>query len=298
MLHNGLLLTLIFRAQINTALLLHCFEKRAVPPVLHCSTMNKDTDDLPEISSALTAILRQAGHVVVFTGAGVSAESGIPTFRDALTGLWENFDPEKLATPAAFLRDPSLVWGWYEWRRKMVMQAQPNPAHRAIARLAALVPRLTVITQNVDDLHERAGSADVIHLHGSFFAPRCFACCRSHEFPAGQPDEPEGGRRLDPPRCAYCGDLVRPGVVWFGESLPEHSFRQAAAAASTCDVLFSIGTSAVVYPAAALPFEAAGAGAAVIQVNPTATDLDRVAQHNLHGPAGIVMERLIRQVWP
>jgi NAD-dependent deacetylase len=260
--------------------------------------MNKFEDCLPEIPSALRTTLLRAGHVVVFTGAGVSAESGIPTFRDALTGLWENFDPERLATPAAFLRDPSLVWGWYEWRRKMVMQAQPNPAHQAIARLASLVPRLTVITQNVDDLHERAGSTGVIHLHGSFFAPRCFTCCQAHEFPAAVPDEPDGGRRLDPPRCAHCGDRVRPGVVWFGESLPEQSFRQATEAARACDVMFSIGTSAVVYPAAALPFEAANAGATVIQVNPTATDLDRVAQHNLRGPAGIVMAQLIRQVWP
>jgi len=258
-----------------------------------------DTENEPlKISATLRKALLQAKHVVVFTGAGVSAESGIPTFRDALTGLWENFDPQRLATPEAFLRDPSLVWGWYEWRRKMVMRACPNPAHLAVARMTGLAPRLTVITQNVDDLHERAGSKAVIHLHGSFFKPRCFVCSQTHEFPAGEPDEPDGGRRLEPPRCAYCGGLVRPGVVWFGEALPEHGFRQAVEAARACDVMFSIGTSSVVYPAAALPVEAASAGATVIQVNPAATELDRVAQHNLRGPAGIVMERLIRTVWP
>jgi len=248
-------------------------------------------------ASVCTALL-DARHVVVFTGAGVSAESGIATFRDALTGLWETFDPEMLATPEAFLRDPALVWGWYEWRRKMVMRARPNPAHLAIASLASLVPRLTVITQNVDDLHERAGSTGVIHLHGSFFRPRCCACSRPHGVPAGEPDEPDGGRRLEPPRCGHCGERIRPGVVWFGESLPVDAYRPAEHAVRNCDVMFSIGTSAVVYPAAGLPYAAAECGAKVIQVNPAATDLDAVASFNLRGPAGTVMDLLIRTIWP
>jgi len=252
----------------------------------------------PEISASLCSALLDTRHVVVFTGAGVSAESGIPTFRDALTGLWERFDAEMLATPAAFLRDPPLVWGWYEWRRKLVMRARPNPAHLAIARLAALVPRLTVITQNVDDLHERASSAGVIHLHGSFFSPRCFACASPHAFAAGEPDEPDGGRRLEPPRCGRCGGLIRPGVVWFGEPLPDDAYQRAAQAVDDCDVMFSIGTSSVVYPAAALPFAAAEHGAKVVQVNPAATDLDDVASFNLRGAAATVMDRLVRTAWP
>src|SRR5690606_27993234 len=146
------------------------------------------------ITDALLDSFRNARHVVVFTGAGVSAESGIPTFRDALAGLWERFDPADLATPDAFRRDPALVWGWYEWRRMKVLQAQPNPAHLAIATLAERVPTLTLVTQNVDALHERAGSRDVIHLHGSLHAPRCFACARPHTL-TETPEEPAEGRR-------------------------------------------------------------------------------------------------------
>ncbi|MCX7170019.1 MAG: NAD-dependent deacylase [Proteobacteria bacterium] len=243
--------------------------------------------------ASLCSLLLAASHVVVFTGAGVSAESGIPTFRDALTGLWEKFDAEKLATPAAFRRDSALVWGWYEWRRQAVMRAQPNPAHLAIARLAAFVPRLTVITQNVDDLHERAGSTGVIHLHGSFFKPRCFDCSWPHAFDPGEPDEPEGGRSLEPPRCGHCGNRIRPGVVWFGESLPEEDYRQALQAVRECDLIFSIGTSAMVYPAAELPLEAARQGATIVQVNPNATNLDDFAHFNLRGPAGVIMDRII-----
>jgi NAD-dependent deacetylase len=169
------------------------------------------------VPASLILALRGARHVAVLTGAGVSAESGIPTFRDALTGLWERFDAEQLATPAAFRRDPDLVWGWYEWRRMKVLRAQPNPAHIAIAVMQCRVPRLTLITQNVDDLHERSGSTDVIHLHGSLHALRCFTCARPHRLVEGVPEEPEGGRRLPPLRCAHCGEAIRPGVVWFGE---------------------------------------------------------------------------------
>lgn len=157
--------------------------------------------------------LRESRYLLVFTGAGVSAESGIPTFRDALTGLWARFDGARLATPEAFLGDPELVWGWYEWRRQRVLRAAPNPAHRAIAELAGRVPRLTLVTQNVDDLHERAGSAEVIHLHGSLHAPRCFTCAAPYAGLSNQLDEPEEGRRLAPPCCEHCAGVVRPGVV-------------------------------------------------------------------------------------
>ena len=238
---------------------------------------------------AARAALQAARHVVVFTGAGVSAESGIPTFRDALTGLWSRFDPSQLATAQAFERDPALVWGWYEWRRAMVARAQPNPAHRAIAEMAGNVPGLTVITQNVDDLHERAGSRP-LRLHGSLFAPRCFDCARASEPPPLLHAEQA---RLDPPRCP-CGGRIRPGVVWFGEALPADVMEAAFDAARACDVLISVGTSSVVYPAADIPHAAAGAGAVVIQVNPDATPLDGVATFNLRGAAGSILPGLVR----
>src|SRR6267154_1450175 len=160
---------------------------------------------------------------MVFTGAGVSAESGVPTFRDRQTGLWQQFDAEQLATARAFEQDPALVWGWYEWRRTLVQRAEPNPAHRAIAAMAVRVARLTVVTQNVDDLHERAGSPRVLHLHGCIGRPYCAACGREHVLsqatPHALPHAPKDGERLEPPRCLQCGGRIRPGVVWFGESL-------------------------------------------------------------------------------
>ncbi|MEV4510974.1 NAD-dependent deacylase [Dactylosporangium sp. NPDC049525] len=244
--------------------------------------------DLP---SAVATILRRAGRVVVFTGAGMSAESGVPTFRDDLTGLWARFDAEQLATPEAFHADPDLVWGWYEWRRARVRQAEPNPGHLATAEIETLIPGSVVITQNVDDLHERAGSRAPVHLHGSLFAPRCIG---AGAHPADVPDtDPEEGGRLPPPRCARCGALVRPGVVWFGEQLPAAALDAAIEAASTCDVLLTVGTSGVVYPAAEIPRIARRCGATVIQVNPEPTPLDRVCAVNLRGTAAQVLPALV-----
>jgi len=245
------------------------------------------------IAQDLLIALRQAKHVVVFTGAGVSAESGIPTFRDALTGLWERFDAQDLATPDAFRKDKDLVWGWYEWRRMKALMAQPNPAHLAIAALARHVPKLPVITQNVDDLHERAGSTDVFHLHGSLHQPRCAACGRAHHLPAALPQEPEGGRRLSPPVCDKCGGPVRPGVVWFGEDLPVRELHRAKKQAQACDLFFTIGTSGLVYPAAHIPVSAKQAGAQVVQINPSKTPLDDVCTWSLKGAAGEVFPRLM-----
>jgi NAD-dependent deacetylase len=249
------------------------------------------------VPASLILALRGARHVAVLTGAGVSAESGIPTFRDALTGLWERFNAEQLATPAAFQRDPDLVWGWYEWRRMKVLRAQPNPAHIAIAVMQRQVPRLTLITQNVDDLHERSGSTDVIHLHGSLHAPRCFTCARPHRLVEGVPEEPEGGRRLPPLRCAHCGEAIRPGVVWFGEPLPQDAWEAAERAAENCDLLFCVGTSSLVYPAAGLPHLAARKATAIVQVNPNPTELDSIATFSLRGPAGAVLPMLIAATW-
>jgi NAD-dependent deacetylase len=252
--------------------------------------MNKHASTFP---LDLIAALQSAKHLVVFTGAGVSAESGIPTFRDALTGLWERFNAEDLATPVAFRKDRELVWGWYEWRRMKVLLSQPNPAHLAVAELAKRVPKLTVITQNVDDLHERAGSTDVLHLHGSLHSPRCATCGQAYMVPPGIPDEPEGGRRLSPPICS-CGGFVRPGVVWFGEDLPVRELHRAFKTAQECGVLFAIGTSGLVQPAARIPSLAKQARAGVVQINPTSTGLDREFTWSLRGAAGDIMPRLMQ----
>ena len=244
-----------------------------------------------DVPATLAATLRGARRVVVFTGAGMSAESGVPTFRDDLTGLWSRFDAERLATPEAFHADPDLVWGWYEWRRARVRRAEPNPGHLATAEIETLVPGSVVITQNVDDLHERAGSRAPIHLHGSLFAPRCIG---EGAHPADVPDtDPGDGGRIPPPRCTHCGALVRPGVVWFGEQLPVAALNAAVEAASSCDVLLTVGTSGVVYPAAEIPRIAMLSGAMVIQVNPEPTPLDRVCAVNLRGTAAQVLPALV-----
>jgi NAD-dependent deacetylase len=241
--------------------------------------------------------LKTAQRVTVFTGAGVSAESGIPTFRDQSTGLWQRFDPATMATAEAFEADPPLVWGWYEWRRMKVMQAQPNPAHLAIARMASLVPELTVVTQNVDDLHERAGSPEVIHLHGRITQPICFDCRQPHALPPGIPDVPADGVRIAPPRCAHCGGLIRPGVVWFGEMLPQESWNAALEAASQCEVFLCVGTSAAVWPAASLLQVAARAKVTTVNVNPNPSGADSLVDHALRGPAGEILPRIVAAAW-
>ena len=236
--------------------------------------------------------LRQAQHVAVLTGAGASAESGIPTFRDKQVGLWERFDAMELATAEAFSRDPALVWGWYEWRRKVVLTAQPNAGHVALAAMAAQKPGLTLITQNVDDLHERAGSSAVLHLHGELARPYCEACHRTYVFPPRIVDVPQEGARIDPPRCVACGARIRPGVVWFGESLPEVPWRQAREAADEADVFLVVGTSALVYPAAALAEFAIAASAMVVQINPNPAELG-AGVVTLRGTAGGVLPQLV-----
>jgi len=235
-------------------------------------------------------LLRDARRVVIFTGAGVSAESGIPTFRDQLTGLWAKFDPAQLATADAFRRDPALVWGWYEWRRGLVAQTKPNAAHRAIVDLERYVPELVVVTQNVDDLHERAGSQGVIHLHGSLQAAHCFACARSYEL--GKCDFSElSATYQEPPRCSHCNGKIRPGVVWFGEALPETKLRKAYQAAKDSDLLISVGTSGVVYPAAHIPDIAREHGASVVHINTEPVDVP--ADYVLTGRAGEWLVKLV-----
>ena len=244
-----------------------------------------------QLPDELITALREAQHVVVFTGAGVSAESGVSTFRDALTGLWARFDPMQLATPEAFLADPELVWGWYEWRRQLLLQAQPNPAHRAIVELAQRVPKLTVVTQNVDDLHERAGSRDVLHLHGSIFNPRCFSCAQPYKLTRAPQMSHE--KTLPPPVCQHCQGLIRPGVVWFGEALPHAEMEAAFDAAQHCDVLLSVGTSGLVQPAAQIPDLALRSGAWVMHINPEPVASQHPREISLAGAAGQILPLLV-----
>ena len=248
--------------------------------------------ELVQISNELIKALDNAKHVVVFTGAGVSAESGVSTFRDALSGLWARFDPMQLATPEAFLADPELVWGWYEWRRQLLLKAQPNPAHQAIVKLAEQVPKLTVITQNVDDLHERAGSREVLHLHGSIFKPRCFTCAMPYTLTAAPAMTHE--QALPPPLCPHCQGMIRPGVVWFGEALPHAEMEAAFTAAEHCDVLLSIGTSGVVQPAAQIPQLALRSGAWVAHINPEPVDCQHPRELSLVGAAGHILPLLLQ----
>jgi NAD-dependent deacetylase len=237
--------------------------------------------------------LRRARHVAVLTGAGVSAESGLPTFRDALSGLWANHRPEDLATPEAFERNPGMVWEWYRMRREAALRAEPNGAHVALARLEDLVPRVTLITQNVDGLHRRAGSRTVVELHGDLTRARC----SGEGVIADEWVEPAPGG--EPPTCVGCGAYLRPDVVWFGETLPQEALHRAWAAAYECDVFLAVGTSNLVEPAATLPWLAAAQGATVAVVN-TSMEGQRggVGIHHLEGSAGEVLPRLIEAAWP
>ncbi len=238
----------------------------------------------PDVRDALRSVHR----LVAFTGAGISAESGIPTFREAQTGLWARFKPEELATPEAFADAPERVWEWYAWRRGLVQAAEPNPGHHALVEMQNLVNAFTLITQNVDGLHARAGSHDVIELHGNIERTRC-----SRE-----------GKRVDsweegpvPPRCPDCGAHLRPDVVWYGEPLPLPALSQADVAASQCDVFLAIGTSAIVYPAASLPLVALQAGALVVEVNPEETELSaRSGVVRIAGSAARVLPALANEI--
>ena len=211
----------------------------------------------------------------------------MPTFREAQTGLWERFDPQELATPEAFERDPGLVWDWYAWRRGLVAQAAPNPGHLALARLQDLEQKFTLVTQNVDGLHQRAGSRDVIELHGNILRTRCSV----EGVEVGEFEECES-----PPVCPFCGAPLRPDVVWFGEMLPSEALDAASEAARGADLFLSVGTSSLVYPAAALPHEALESGATLVEINPGETPLTPHAEYALRGPAGEVLPRLIREL--
>ncbi len=244
----------------------------------------------PSAHMSVAAHLRSARHIAVLTGAGVSAESGIPTFRDAMTGLWKDYRPEDLATVAGFRRDPQLVWTWYRMRRMKVREVQPNPGHRALAHMAAAAQRFSLITQNVDGLHARAGSRDVIELHGNIGRVKCADCDRAAE---------DFADTEEIPTCRHCGGLLRPDVVWYGELLPRRAIERASEAAGSCDVFLSIGTSNLVEPAASLPWEAARAGARVIVIN-TASEGQPSGRtiHHLVGKSGEILPELVAEAWP
>src|SRR5580698_5254719 len=236
--------------------------------------------------------LRDASSIAVLTGAGVSAESGVPTFRGGSgnnPGLWKQYRAEELATPAAFARDPKLVWEWYDWRRGLIAEARPNPGHYALAKAEANTEangrNFTLITQNVDGLHELAGSRNVLRLHGSIWILRCMECRRERE-----------DRRTPlpeiPPRCE-CGGMLRPGVVWFGEALPVKVWKDAEMAARSADLFLLIGTSALVYPAAGLASMAKAAGARVVEINIAETGFSDSIDEFLQGPSGELLPQLM-----
>jgi NAD-dependent deacetylase len=242
---------------------------------------------LPPVSIApdLIATLRKARCVAALTGAGISAESGLATFRDVQTGLWARFDAHELATPRAFARNPKLVWDWYAWRRELVAAARPNAGHVALAELERRTREFGLITQNVDGLHQRAGSRDPIELHGNIARVKC---SREGTVVAQWQDAADAV-----PQCPNCGAVLRPDVVWFGEQLPEAALAAAEDAARRCRVLLVVGTSAEVYPAAALPELARRSGAIVVEINPHATALSAAADYVLRGAAGVVLPALL-----
>lgn len=244
----------------------------------------------PPFSDTLVQKLRSSTRVVALTGAGVSQESGLRTFRDPQTGLWAKHRPEDLASPEAFRRDPKLVWDWYAWRREALKGVRPNPGHYALVELEDRIPEFTLVTQNVDGLHRMAGSRRLFELHGNIQRVRCSECGRFAE------DWPENAE--DVPRCQVCGGLLRPDVVWFGEALPRAELEAAVQAARACELFLSIGTSGVVQPAASLAYAAHNRGAALVEINPDPTPLTPKTNYFLQGKSGELLPELVRAAWP
>lgn len=239
------------------------------------------------------ALVRTSQHPVALTGSGVSAESGVPTFRDAAGGLWSKYDVTALATPQAFQRDPDLVWRFYQYRRQITASALPNPGHYALAALEQLKPDLQIITQNVDGLHEKAGSVNIIRLHGRLSETKCSQNCK------GDPTlidlDKYGLNSLDSaPRCPHCGARVRPSVIWFNELLPTGPLEHAWQAINQADLMLVIGTSGSVYPAADMPREAHDRGVPIIEINPAPSAHTAVADVLLTAPSGEALPALLR----
>lgn len=234
--------------------------------------------------SSLVEHLSSVQKVAVLTGAGISAESGIPTFRGK-EGLWKEYRAQDLATLSSFMKDPKLVWEWYDWRRNIIASKEPNPGHKTLAKWEQYFPSFVVITQNVDGLHQKAGSRNVLELHGNIWKLRCTeegTLFENHEVPL----------KKIPPRCPHCGGLLRPHVVWFGESLPADTLNKAFTESSRCEVMFSIGTSAVVQPAASLPLKAAGSGAKIVEINPDSTPVTAYSEYSFRGASGELLPQI------
>ncbi len=240
-----------------------------------------------EIPQIIIDKLLTAKKIVIFSGAGVSAESGVKTFRDP-DGLWAKFSPQELASMDGFMSNPQLVWEWYSMRLDVVNKVQPNNGHIAAAEMEKYFDKVTVVTQNVDKLHHRAGSKLVYELHGNIVENYCSRCKKPHTKPISQEDK-------QIPKCEYCGGYIRPAVVWFGESLPEHDLEQSIKAAQNSDVMFVIGTSGEVYPAAQLPIYAKRAGAFVVEINPNETALTPYLDISIHAPSGEVLPRILEE---
>lgn len=249
--------------------------------------MNTIRGDLPP---DIIAALKEHQHIVALTGAGISAESGVPTFRDAQTGLWSKYKPEDLATPQAFRKNPQLVWNWYRWRQSIIQKAEPNPGHTALATLENLSRNFTLITQNVDGLHRRAGSRNIIELHGNIFRYRC-----TQENKVFLHDRIHTSQEL--PQCPNCNALLRPDVVWFGEPLSADTLDLAFKASTSCDIFLTIGTSALVHPAASLPIIAKENDAIVIEINIQSTPITKLADIHLPISASKALPMILQQVW-
>ena len=237
----------------------------------------------------LLSLLSRLGKLVALTGAGASQESGLRTFRDSQAGLWAQYKPEDLASPEAFARDPKLVWDWYAWRREAIKGARPNAGHYALAELENKFPQFTLITQNVDGLHPMAGTRNLLELHGNIQRVRCSEC---EEFAETWDEDSESV-----PRCEECNGLLRPDVVWFGESLPRDQLDRAVEAARACDIFFSIGTSGVVQPAASLAYAAKNNGAILIEINAEPTPLTPKTDFFFQGNSGEILPELVRMLW-
>lgn len=233
---------------------------------------------------SLVKLLTSTQRVAVLTGAGISAESGIPTFRGK-EGLWKKYRAQDLATVSAFRENPKLVWEWYDWRRNIISSKNPNPGHQVLAQWEKYFPSFVIITQNVDGLHQRAGSKNVLEIHGNIWKLRCMdegIIVENYESPL----------KKIPPHCPDCGALLRPHVVWFGESLPFDTLNKAFTETRQCEVMFSIGTSAVVQPAASLPLKALEAGAKIVEVNPDPTPITSYTELSLRGKAGKLLPQI------
>ncbi len=262
-------------------------------PTLPLNPMQQNPSTHDEAESILALLLSRAEHTVVLTGAGVSAESGVPTFRDAQTGLWAKYDPTELATPHAYARDPALVTRWYDDRRSALAQCKPNPGHHALTNLQQYLESqgrsITCITQNVDRLHHDAGTRDIIELHGSLWEWRCCEC-------GAQSEDREIPFKEHPPRCADCGGPKRPGVVWFGENLPIDAIDRATHAASNCDLFLSVGTSSLVHPAAGLIQLARANSAMTCEINPNPTPESALVDLVIAQPSGNTLPGVVRKL--